>query len=79
LRKIRQSPPTEGKDRLIHFLASLVAEDFSRLNRPRHASRKCIPVGAWRQIPSPATIEGEQPSPSVHASRTLNIAPNTLP
>jgi hypothetical protein len=29
LRKIRQSPPTEGEDRLIPFLASLVAEDLS--------------------------------------------------
>jgi hypothetical protein len=27
LRKIRQSPPTRGEDRLIPFLASLVAED----------------------------------------------------
>jgi site-specific recombinase XerD len=29
LRNIRQSPPTEGEDRLIPFLASLVAEDLS--------------------------------------------------
>jgi site-specific recombinase XerD len=29
LRKIRQLPPTEGEDRLIPFLASLVAEDLS--------------------------------------------------
>ena len=29
MRKIRQSPPTEGQDRLIPFLASLVAEDLS--------------------------------------------------
>ena len=28
-RKIRQSPPTKGEDRLIPFLASLVAEDLS--------------------------------------------------
>jgi hypothetical protein len=29
LRRIQQSPPTEGEDRLIPFLASLVAEDLS--------------------------------------------------
>jgi hypothetical protein len=29
LRKIRQPPPTQGEDRLIPFLASLVAEDLS--------------------------------------------------
>ena len=29
MRKIRQPPPTEGEDRLIPFLASLVAEDLS--------------------------------------------------
>jgi len=29
LRKLRQRPPTEGEDRLISFLASLVAEDLS--------------------------------------------------
>jgi hypothetical protein len=29
LREIRQSRPTDGEDRLIPFLASLVAEDLS--------------------------------------------------
>ena len=29
MRKIRQPPPTQGEDRLIPFLASLVAEDLS--------------------------------------------------
>ena len=29
MRKIRQPPPTQGEDRLIPFLASLVADDLS--------------------------------------------------
>jgi hypothetical protein len=37
LRKIRKPPPTEGKDRLIPFLASLLVEDqrISLMSRER--------------------------------------------
>ena len=48
MRKIRQPPPTQGEDRLIPFLASLVAEDLS----PKTVDGYRRDLLAWRAFAS---------------------------
>ena len=53
MRKIRQPPPIQGEDRLIPFLASLVAEDLSPKSVDGYRQDLLAFRRWYREFPSP--------------------------